>query len=410
MLKKTIDKTNIVIIFLFLFSIVFPASVCSQRLTPADLVYQGAFRLSNPFNWGARGMTYSPRGNNGSGSLLIIGFDLNQAEFAEVAIPRPVITRNWLRLPVARMIAGMANFDGNIVESVDPDTAVASGIEYVPRRGSQKSDKLYGSIDQWYGVVDRTHPTIWFSNTNGSNPRGPYHVGPRNLPYHGNKAGDYLFSVPQWYASQYLGERVLVTGKTRGAFHGSQGPTLFAFSPWSSENPSGNLSAVPLLYYRILFPECAGPNVGDKSRCDYPDFTMCDKWEGGGFVESGGRRAIILLGLKGLGSNHYGEPPGTGSCESSRGYHCDPYERQVIFYDVDELGQAAQGRREPWAVKPYAIWRPNQFFLKNIHGHTCGQTGGVAVDAGGRRIFMIEKGFGGHQNENRAVIHVWSVS
>ena len=61
----------------------------------------------------------------------------------------------------------MINFDGNIVESVDPDTVVASGIEYVPRRGSQNSDKLYGSIDPWYGVVDRTHPTIWFSNMTG---------------------------------------------------------------------------------------------------------------------------------------------------------------------------------------------------------------------------------------------------
>lgn len=303
MFRKVNAVTIACLLSLFVFSVVPIGAVSSQRLTPTNFVYQGAFRLPEAFSWGARGMTYYPQGNSRSGTLLIIGFDLNQAEFAQVAIPQPVISRNWQALPLARQITEMTNFDGNIVESVDPDTAVASGIEYVTQRGSQTSDKLYGAIDQWYGVVEQTHPTIWFSEMDGSNPRGPYHVGPRLLPYHGNKVGDYLFSVPQWYADQHLGGRFLVTGKTQGAFNGSQGPTLFAFSPWNSETPSGNLDAIPLLWYRIFFPECAGPNVGNKSQCDYPDFTMCDKWEGGGFVESGQKRAIILLGKKGLGSD-----------------------------------------------------------------------------------------------------------
>lgn len=46
----------------------------------------------------------------------------------------------------------------------------------------------------------------------------------------------------------------------------------------------------------------AGPNVGDKANCGYPDFTMFDKREGGGFVETGGKRVIILFASKGLGS------------------------------------------------------------------------------------------------------------
>ena len=64
-----------------------------------------------------------------------------------------------------------------------------------------------------------------------------------------------------------------------------------------------------MLYYRVKFPGCAGPNVGDPSVCDYPGFTMCDEWTGGAFVESGEKRAIILLGYKGLGGNCYDEPP-----------------------------------------------------------------------------------------------------
>jgi hypothetical protein len=410
-----IKKTNVVkawsrgglwgfLAFLLIFA--FAAAAPGAQLSPSSLSYQGAFRLPGEFNWGARGMAYYPQGNGGAGSLLIIGFDLNQAEFAEVSIPTPSGSRDWQALPEAAILRGMINFDGSIVESISTETAVASGIEIVPRQGSQGSDKLYGSIDQWYGVTDATHPTIWFAEMDGSNPRGPFHVGPQALPFHGNKAGDFLFSVPQWYANQYLGGRFLVTGKTRGAFDGSQGPTLIAFRPWDNENPGGDLDAVMMLYYRINYPGCAGPNVGDKSQCDYPDFTMCDKWEGGAFLESGNNRAIILLGQKGLGSNFYGDAPG-GTCEDSRGYHCDPYERQVIFFDVDELGQVAQGAREPWSVRPYNIWRPGEF-LSN--GNTCGQVGGVTVDYGGRRLFMIEKGMGGHQNENGAVVHVWSIN
>jgi len=395
------------VLILFAFSLASASVALSAQLTTADFIYQGAFRLPEEFNWGARGMAYYPPGNGGAGSLLIIGFDLNQAEFAQVAIPQPALATDWQTLPLATRLTEMTNFDGSVVESVSPDTAVASGIEYVPQRGSQVSDKLYGSIDQWYGVVEETHPTIWFSEMDGSNPRGPFHVGPQVDPYHGNKAGDFLFSVPQWYADQYLGGRVLITGKTRGAFNGSQGPTLFAFHPWDSENPGGDLDALPMLWYRISYPGCAGPNEGDKSQCDYPEFTMCDKWEGGGFVESGDRRAVILLGHKGLGANYYGDAP-PGACGDSRGYHCDPFERQITFYDVDELGQVAQGVRDPWSVVPYAIWRPQEFLDRDGQGYSCGQTGGLAVDSAGRRVFMIEKGFGGHLNENSAVVHVWS--
>ena len=388
----------------------------SDRLQSSDFTYQGAFRLPSDFNWGSRGMSYYAAGNGGTGSLLVTGFDLNAPEFAEVSIPEPASAANWEDLPEATILTPMTNFDGGLVEeysngneNFDDEFAVVSGISLVPRQGSQTSDKLYGTLDYWYGVVDDSHMTVWFSEMDGSNARGLFHVGPQELPYHGNKCGDYLFSLPQSYADMYLGGRTLVTGKTRGAFYGSQGPTLFAFRPWDSDNPSGNLDAVPMLWYNIIFPECAGPNVGDKSQCEFPDFTMCDKWEGGGFIESGERRAILLLGIKGLGDNSYGAPPSSDACDDSQGYHCDPFERQVIFYDVDEVGQVALGNRDPWSVVPYETWRPDQFYLGDAAGHTCGEVGGMAVNTAGRQVFMIEKGFGGHNNENAAVVHVWAV-
>ncbi|MGA1823817.1 MAG: hypothetical protein ACMUIP_04065 [bacterium] len=156
-------------------------------------------------------------------------------------------------------------------------------------------------------VFDETYPIIFFSELDGSNPRGLYHVGLQHQPFHGNKHGDFLFSVPQWYADQYLGGRIEITEKSRGIKTGSMGPTLFAFYPWSTESPEGDLDAIPMLWYRWNI-ECGAPNVYNPELCDYHSFTMCDKWEGGGFLESGNKKAIILIGKKGLGENFYDEP------------------------------------------------------------------------------------------------------
>ncbi|MHC5111787.1 MAG: hypothetical protein ACYTHJ_18125 [Planctomycetota bacterium] len=409
----------------------------ASRLQPADLNYEGAFRLPDNFNWGALGMSFYPDGDAGAGSLLVTGFELLsdaahpgescwdptwacRARYGEVAIPAPGTAANWEDLPMATLASDLVAFDGGMASSVHREYVFVSGLEYVPRQGSQTSDKVYGAISVWYaeGVAgEETFPTIWQSDMDGRNAKGMFHVGPEETPYHGRKMGAYLFSAPQWYAERYLGGRTLVTGRSRGTpatgfdavttHGGSQGPTLFAFRAWDNDNPTGNVDALPMLYYRVAFPGCAGPNVGDPANCDYPDFTMCDDWTGGTFADSGTRQAILLLGFKGLGDNCYDEPPVTCNdpCSDSHGYHCQPYERQVIFYDVHELGHSAVEEQDPWVVLPYTIWRPTEFYLDDA---PCRNMGGMAFDARGHRLFVVERGLGG-DDINAAVVHVWSM-
>ncbi len=407
----------------------------AERLQIADLVYQGAFRLPEEFNWGALGLTYYPPGNDGRGSLLVTGFQAPfdpdhpgescwnpawncYAHYGQIEIPIPAVRTNWEELPHAVLLGTMRPFDLGLAATVHREYVYVSGMEYVPRSGSQTQDKIYGSLDVWYaeGVFgEASFPTVWMANLDGTDARGMFHVGPDSTPYHGRKMGSYLFTVPQWYATRYLGGRRLVTGRSRGTpasmespttSGGSQGPTLFAFHPFASDTPTGNLDALPLLYYQVKFPGCAGPNVGDPAACDFPGFTMCDDWGGASFVDNGARRSIMILGLKGLGNNCYDEPPTQchDPCGDTHGYHCHPYERQVLLYDVHALGEIAQGRRDPWAVLPYAVWRPQEFYLSDA---ICWNTGGMAFDQQGGRLFMVERGLGG--DTNAAVIHVWSV-
>ena len=427
----------------------------ANRLMPENFVYQGRFRLPDDFAWGALGLSYYPDGDGGSGSLFVTGFqgllDGNSEPcyegstgcngyFAEVSIPAPGSAENWEDLPMAAFLQEMAVFDGGLVQTVHEAYSFVSDIAYVPAQGSQSSAKLYGSLDEWYpegSFGDATFPTIWFSELDGTNARGVFHVGPEEPPYHGRKMGSYLFTVPQNYADQYLGGRTLITGRARGTpladtpgadaegsiAGGSQGPALFAFRAWDSDDASGNLDALPMLYYRVKYPGCAGPDIGvggEPTDCDLPGFSMCDDWTGGAFIQAGDRAAIAIAGLKGTTNCYYcGDPEDDSECEldplpgecdlycnESRGFHCGPYTRQVLLYDTEELGRVAMGEADPWSVLPYAVWEPGELILPNP---CCWNMGGMAFDMENGRVFITERGLG-EGEMNAAVVHVWTVS
>ncbi len=421
-------------VFLTSFGFTHARANSTERLQPTDLVYQGAFRLPESFNWGALGLSYYPAGNAGAGSLLVTGFQSISspdhpfescwnsewdcyAWYGQVSLPAPVVDSDWENLPEAVLLSTLINFDQGRVSNFTRENVFVSDIEYVPRCGTQTGDKIYGAAEFWYPEGDfgeDTFPTIWMANLDGSQAHGLFHVGPEATPFHGRKTGSYLFTAPQWYADHYLDGRTLVTGRSRGTpaesqpvttHGGSQGPTLFAFHAFDTDTPTGNLNALPLLYYRVKFPGCAGPNISPTAECDYPDFTMCDNWTGGAFVDDGQRRAIMLLGYKGLGSNCYGGAACGDPCNAYQGYHCHPYERQVIFYDIHELGAIARTERDPWSVLPYTIWRPDEFYLQ---GNPCWNAGGMVFDSRSGRLFMVERGLGEGES-NAVVVHVWTL-
>jgi hypothetical protein len=423
----------------------------ANRLSPEHFTYLGAFRLPDEFSWGALGMSYYPDGDDGAGSLFVTGFQglLDGSSepcyegstgcsgyFAEVTIPSPAVNADWQSLPMAEFLQGMTVFDGGLVQTVHEAYSFVSDIAYLQ---TADGERLVGSLDEWYpegSFGDDTFPTIWTNNLDGSDPQGMFYVGPDQPPFHGIKMGSYLFTVPQHYADQYLDGRTLVTGRARGTAPpdseglngegsiagGSQGPTLFAFSPPEPGQSSGELDALPMLYYRVRYPGCAGPDIGVGEAavdCDFSGFSMCDDWTGAAFLQSGDRAAIAIAGLVGTTNCYYcGDPVDDSECEADvradgcpytcdegRGYHCGPYFRQVLLYDTEELGRAAQGEVDPWSILPYAVWEPEEFF---IQGAACSNLGGMAYDLENGRLFLIERGLGG-ADWNAAVVHVWAV-
>lgn len=207
-------------------------SSAGQRLASDDFIYLGAFRLPDEFSWGARGMSYYPGGAEGSGSLLITASEALRtpsgeacyegltgcaAYFGEVAIPVPQKEADWTALPAATILTGPAVFDGVLAATISEANAFVSGIQYVPRQGTQSGDKIYGSINEWYpegDYGDDSFATVWFADMDGSGAQGMFHVGTSGGRFfHGRKMGDFLFDVPAWYAEDYLDGRTIVTGR-----------------------------------------------------------------------------------------------------------------------------------------------------------------------------------------------------
>lgn len=79
-------------------------------------------------------------------------------------------------------------------------------------------------------------------------------------------------------------------------------------------------------------------------------------------------RTTLVVGFHGKGPWCYGNggptnppPPGENCYDPvipAHGTHAYPYVYQLWPFDTRELAEVKAGKREPWNVKPYAIWNP----------------------------------------------------
>ncbi|MCK5920021.1 MAG: hypothetical protein KAG66_03720, partial [Methylococcales bacterium] len=224
--------------------------------------------------------------------------------------------------------------------------------------------------------------------------------------FHNARTSNYLFQAPAGFANENLGGRSLLAGNHRsaGAFGGSQGPTLYATAPWQDGNPPAagqELAAQALLYY----PTNNDCTANDFTQCAFPGYRANDDWGGGAWVESGEKTAVLIFGRKGLGDNCYGIPGeecGASLCTTNKGWHSDPYEPQILFYDPQVLADVAAGNKNPWEVVPYAVLRP----LQEVFSSDCAIFGSVAYDVVNQLVYVTERSAG---EFGATAVHVWQV-
>jgi len=386
-----------------------------QRLIPADLHYRGAFAFPVGDEWAYSGhaLAYYPAGDADGpadgyrGSLFAVGHAQTQ-QVGELAIPAPVISDQLEALPRATILQPLADLTGGWLANCTYDDGCeyseVAGLAYLPN-----VDKVAWNLRDWYNVDGGDQDSLGWSDRDYSNAAGVWHIGPRpNELFHNARTSNYLFTAPLDFAETHLAGKWLIAGNTRpaGAFGGSQGPTLYATAPWLAGNPpvSGQaLDALALLYYPVVDGCVESPAaVG----CHYPGYRAADDWGGGAWIEADGKSAVVLMGRKGLGASCYGIPGEEcqpSRCTTDKGWHADPYEPQLLFYDPTELAAVAAGDRDPWTVLPYMIYRPTS----ELFNPDCGILNAVAYDATYGLIYATESRAGPF---GETVVHVWAVA
>jgi hypothetical protein len=365
---------------------------------PKHFVYQGAFRLpageinGSTFTYGGTALAFNPVHN----SLFLVGHDHHQ-RVAEVSIPEIFSSTRPRHLETARVLQPLTDATEGTMSRIGPNTAKVGGL--LPL-----GDRLYLTAYLYYDGAGEQKLSHFVSGADLSlqgDVRGPFRV---DAAMAGVVSG-YMGLVPSAWQDA-LGGPVLsgncclgVIGRT------SFGPAAFAINP-ADIGVKDPIPATPLVYYPASHPTL-GPWEGSNQ---YFNGTT----QVTGIVFPTGSRSVLFFGRHGLGTFCYG--PGTDSQEraglpadggvdkwcfdpadSNKGTHAYPYRYYVWAYDANDLAAVKARKKQPWDVKPYAVW---PFTLP--FGET-GQLQGAAYDPATGRIF-VSQAFG---DGELPVIHVY---
>ncbi len=394
---------------------------------PEGVQYLGALRLPEEFNWGGESMAYRSDGDGGSsgpgaadgfaGSLFVT--NLNQAEHGhvgEVNIPAPVITGTGSidDLPSAATLAAPVNIRPAQINAWDFVDIWRTGLEYLATE-----QRLYSAWSVHYTVTGEKHANISCTSASGiaSAARyGPWFAGSAGQPPIDAQMGDYLFSLPQTWASTHTMGRQLVVGRSRDGGLSGLGPTLYAFRPVGVTPPAANssLDITTLLQY--------GPVEGSDNY-HFPNsldgYKHADEWRGACWLSAGTQNAVAMIGRKAHGDNWYGyhgermlhdwiiaDVPYYAFDETDpdgKGWRTHLLSPTMILFNPADLAEVAAGRMETHVPQPYAAVRLNeQFFFSASR-----EIFSTAFDADHHLLYVSEFL---REHDGALVVHVFRIN
>jgi hypothetical protein len=372
------------------------------RLSLDQLEYQGAFRLpaneqnGESFSFGGGPAAYNPDNNS-----LFVG--TRGGKIAEISIPQPVNSENIDALPSAGFVQPFFDPADGHIKDIAEDGASLSGL-LVHGQRLIGTGVIYYDANNTQSVSHFSRPLKLAEQAVKKMVR----VGENGKT--GFVAG-YMAAVPPAWQSSLGGPAITGQCCIPIVSRTSYGPAAFTFDP-AEVDAGKNASAHALLYYTS-------------------DHQTLGSWEGsnptyggtmqvGGLALIAGTRTALFVGRNGTGPFCYGigtgdreldgtrSPDGERYCfdptTSDKGQHAYPYRYQMWAYDLSELAAVRAGRREPWSVKPYAVW---PFDLPTPEPGV--RIGGVAYDAARQRLFISQLQADRDGYSFRALVHVYHV-
>lgn len=399
-----------------------------ERINPENINYLGAFRLpdgsgGSSWEYSGQGLTFYPEGDPDgaldgfSGSLFGAGHD-HQLYVSEISIPVPVISSSLEDLNTAETLQPFTDVTGGIFDAEEMVIPVV-GLAYLP---DVEGGKLHFTWGQHIQDLEPSHGWGALALDSGL-AAGPWVFG----AYTNYITSDYLFDIPEEWAGQYAPGVRLASGRFREGVWGGMGPALLAYNPDMEEGlRSGGVieGIVPLLVYGVPLQD--GSGVDSDQSMKMAVYQAADQWSGGAWLSADQGAAVVLVGTKAMGQSWYGFADGTvwpqdcaeqtsSTCPEppewpydDRGYWAEGYQAQMIFFDVNELGQVAVGEMETYSPQPYAVFDLSPYLFDpelNYEEYKRQLVGAMAFDRENGLIYVVER----LADEYKSVIHVFQI-
>jgi hypothetical protein len=373
------------------------------RLALEQLRYVGAFRLpggdaqGDTFASGGGPITFNPQGPS-----LYIG--ARSGRIAEVSIPDPAATADIASMPVASFVQPFSDpAEGRLKEIAAEGAAISGLLVY---RG-----RLYGSAYIYYDANNeqsRSH----FSRPLKLSERGASAMARVGQSGRTGFVAGYLATVPPEWQTKLGGPAITGQCCVPIVSRTSWGPAAFTWDP-AELDAKGTANVTPLLYYDNEH-QTLGPWAGSN-----PVYGATA--EMGGLAIIAGSRTALFIGRNGTGEFCYGN--GTGDralagtigadnekycydpANSSKAQHAYPYRYQIWAYDLEDWAAVKAGKKDPWEVKPYAVW-PLELPIPEPHVRIAG----IAYDPQRQRLYISQYEADRDGYEYRPLIHVFQVS
>ena len=326
---------------------------------PADLTYQGAFKLHSSWTWSTGGMAYYPAGDGGNGSLVVFGhaWYKNVGETAIDATP-------------------LKKSDGYTVGDLNQATPITqptnSNPPYTPGFGGAGLEYLASTDKLYYGRPTEGNWGGYADAPSGTNPQGPY-----GLTVDNRRVGDFICEIPATWSGYTDGldpGQNLLTGYDWAQY--AYGLTMAAYD---GDSPDGenNLPCTYLVAYDAQHP--------------MNDWDRDDRWRAGAWltVSAGGpdgleNVAVIVGGTKDV--TNMGDDPDAP----------DDLHAAILFYDPADLDLVARGAVPTYTPQPYAT-----LDVQDVMFSGAGLKG-MAYDRANGVIYALE-------DTPSPIVHVWEV-
>lgn len=395
-----------------------------KLLHATDMVYLGAFRVPRgtygcsdrsicSFYYGGSAITYNAANN----SLFMVGHD-NGQRVAEISIPQIVNSTNISALGTATVLQNFSDVTEGEMARINAGGAVHTAASVKMGGMMVYGNKLIGSVYSYYDgnwSAVRSHFTSGLTLSKTGDFAGIFKVGTLNPGF----MSVYMTKIPKAWQSQFGGPALTGGAALAIADRSSWGPAAFVFDPdiLGSGTDTHPVPATPVVYY-----PSRKPTLGTyKGAGNNPSYNGTAQVRGIVFPE--GSNSVLFFGRRGTGQFCYGVGTGDSSLHRTpvtgasseiycydpakldKGDHAYPYQYQVWAYNADDLVSVKKGNKQPWDVKPYAVWNfdlPFQSKNRSILG--------AAYDPATQRIFVSQaNGEGNGTDGYLPVVHVFKI-